>query len=259
MSTERREPTFNPSSSAIPREAEPPRTERRDAPQKSTPHYTAPPPPPSYEPVKQAGKGLAVVGLLLALAGIAFAGFLFLKLTEAQKVLAQADARISGLEEQLSLTSEESTATVVTLQANLKKLDADLQKAAKQAETNRTALASATQKLTSAESGIAQLKKDTAGVVNNIAALKKDITTQKTSFDASVGKIDTVATAITQQQQQQQSLSDEIAKVRMEMVDVEAINIRMKKTEEAIKAIDDYRRTTNREILQIKQQINSTN
>lgn len=256
MSTERREPTFNASAPISPREIDAPKPEPRRETVKTPPHYA---PAPALDSVPAKGNGLAIFALLIGLVASVLAGFLYWQLTETKKVLTQADARISGLEQQLSLTSEESTASVVTLQANLKKLDADLQKVSKQAETNRVGLAEASKKIATAETGVAQLKKDSAGVVSGIAALKKEMATQKTVFDTASGKIDTVATAITQQQQQQQSLSDEIAKLRMEMVDAEALNVRLKKTEESIKAIDDYRRTTNREILQIKQQINGVN
>ena len=64
-----------------------------------------------------------------------------------------------------------------------------------------------------------------------------------------------IGLGIAQQQQAVQSLKESLAKLELELVDLDNLARRTKSNEDAISAIDDYRRTTNREILQIKQQL----
>lgn len=200
---------------------------------------------------------VGVIALILSIVGLCAGGYLVWQLTEAQAALKLADTRIQGLEQQLNMTSEESTASVVTLQANLKKFEANLQKITQQVEANRTGLAASNGKITASERNITQLTKDRDTLVAGIADVKKSVAAQNSTIDSAVAKVDTAGTAIAKQQQQQQGLSEELAKLRMEMVDSEALNVRLKTVEEGIKSMDSYRLTTNREILQIKQQLSA--
>ncbi|MDN5138390.1 hypothetical protein, partial [Escherichia coli] len=74
--------------------------------------------------------------------------------------------------------------------------------------------------------------------------------------DAAAAKIDGMVTSTSQQTQNVQNLKEQMDKLRIEMTALDNLTSRMRTNEEAISAIDDFRRSTNREILQIKQQLN---
>lgn len=252
---ERREPTLSTGGMSEPAESSSRRyqetepdtsrpTARRATPA-ATPAYTAAAPSSS----------LPAVALVIALIAAAGAGFLGWQLFQAQTMLKQADVRIQGLEQQLSLTSEESSASVVTLQSNLKKLDAEVRRIAGLVETNRKAIAANTEKTTAVARDAANAQKAGTDAKASAATLKQEIAANKAVADAAAAKIDGMVASTSQQTQSVQNLKEEVDKLRFEMTALDNLTTRMRNSEEAISAIDDFRRSTNREILQIKQQL----
>ena len=73
--------------------------------------------------------------------------------------------------------------------------------------------------------------------------------------DAAAAKIDGMTTSASQQAQSVQNMKEELDKMALEMTALDTLASRTKNNEDAISAIDDFRRSTNREILQIKQQM----
>lgn len=213
---------------------------------------------PTNVPVYQAppqSSNLPAIALVVALLGAGGAGFLGWKLFETQAMLQQADTRIQGLEQQLNLTSEESSASVVTLQANLKKLDGEVRKLSDVLETVRKATTTNQEKIAAVARDTAAAKKEATDAKSGIAGLKQEVDANKALMDAATAKVDGAETAQAQNQQQLQNLKDELAKLQLELVDIDALTRRTRANEEAISSIDDYRRSTNREILLIKQQL----
>ncbi len=254
---ERREPTFSNSSSTLNDAAE-------SAPRRTQPSQMDDTPParnrpkPEIAPVRVApapSSSLPALALVVALISAAGAGFLGWQLFQAQAQLKQADGRIQNLEQQLNLTSNESSASVVALQANLKKLDSDLRTSIANIESNRKAIAAALEKISAVGRDAAVGKKEAGDAKAGLSTLKQTVDANKALADASAAKIDTASTGIAQQQQAVQSLKESLAKLELELVDLDNLARRTKSNEDAISAIDDYRRTTNREILQIKQQL----
>src|SRR5690606_26433157 len=127
---------------------------------------------------------------------VAAGGFLGWQLFEAQTQLKQADQRIKGLEQQLSLTSEESSASVVTLQSNLKKMDGELRRLAGLAEENRKGLAANTEKITAVGRDTANAQKAAADAKTGLASLKQEVSANKTVADAAIAKIDGMTTSV---------------------------------------------------------------
>ena len=198
---------------------------------------------------------LPAIALVVALLGVAGAGFLGWQLLQAQTMLKQADERIKGLEQQLSMTSEESSASVVTLQSNLKKLDGEVRRIAGVTEENRKGLASNTEKIAAVGRDTANAQKAANDVKASVTSLKQEVSANKTVADAAIAKIDGMNTSVSQQAQSVQNLKEELDKMALEMTALDSLASRTKNNEEAISAIDDFRRSTNREILQIKQQL----
>ena len=254
---ERREPTLSTGGITEPAESSPrrlpdqdPDLSARTARRPGTPSVSVAPPAPS--------SSLPAIALIVALAAAAGAGFLGWQLFQAQVMLKQADVRIKGLEQQLNLSSEESSASVVTLQSNLKKLDTEVRRIAGLVETNRKAIAATTEKTTAVSRDLANVQKLGNDAKTGIASLKQEIAANKTVADAAAAKIDGMVSSTSQQTQSVQQLKEQMDKLRLEMTALDNLTTRMRNSEEAISAIDDFRRSTNREILQIKQQLGNT-
>lgn len=212
-------------------------------------------PAPSYAGPAPTTSSLPLVALVIALVAVAAAGFLGWQLFQAQAMLKQADTRIQGLEQQLSLTSEESSASVVTLQSNLKKMDGELRRVAGLVEVNRKAIAAANEKTTAVGRDAANAQKAATEAKTATASLKQELAANKTVADAAAAKIDGMANSVSQQSKSVQELEEQLNKMSLEMTALDSLAARVRNNDEAIAAIDDFRRSTNRELLQIKQQL----
>lgn len=209
---------------------------------------------PAYT-VAAPSSSVPAIALVIALAAAGGAGFLGWQLFQAQAMLKQADMRIQGLEQQLSLTSEESSASVVGLQSNLKKLDAEVRRIAGLVETNRKAIADGAEKTAAVARDATNAQKLGNEAKTGLASLKQEVAANKAVADASAAKIDGMTTGVSQQAQSVQNLKEELDKMQLEMTALDSLAARTRTNEEAISAIDDFRRSTNRELLQIKQQL----
>jgi uncharacterized protein HemX len=166
---------------------------------------------------------LPAIALVIALVAAAGAGFLGWQLLQAQATLVSAEARILGLEQQLSLTSEESSASL--------------------------------EKINGLVRDTAQIRKDAVDAKSGLAAIKPELSATKTQIDAVVKKIDNYSDTLGQQGISVQQLREDVSRFKLELADVDALARRTKVNEDAIAAIDDFRRSTNRELLQIRQQL----
>lgn len=258
---ERREPTL--STGGISEQPEP---RRQQSPVPDHDDHDLPPARPARKPTPTANiayapapsSSLPAVALVIALVAVAGAGFLGWQLFQAQAMLKQADARILGLEQQLNLTSEESSASVVTMQSNLKKLDAEVRRIAGLTEENRKGLAANTEKMTAVGRDTANAQKAATDAKAGLASLRQEVAANKTAAEAAAAKIDGMTTSVSQQAQSVQNMKEELDKMALEMTALDSLASRTKNNEDAISAIDDFRRSTNREILQIKQQLGAT-
>jgi uncharacterized protein HemX len=255
---ERREPTLSTGGMSEPAEPSPRRTQEPDPDMLARPaRRSNPSSAPAYA-ASAPSSSLPAIALVIALVAAAGAGFLGWQLFEAQTMLKQADVRIKGLEQQLSLTSEESSASVVTLQSNLKKLDTEVRRIAGLVETNRKAIAANTEKTTAVTRDLANVQKVSNDAKTGLASLKQEVTASKAVADAAAAKIDGVVSSTSKQTQSVQQLKEQVDKLRFEMTALDNLTTRVSNSEEAISAIDDFRRSTNRELLQIKQQLGTT-
>lgn len=207
---------------------------------------------PYQDAPKSALPAIALVTALLAVVG---AGVLAWQLVNTQALLTKAEQRIGGLEQQLNLTSEESSASVVTVQSNLKKLDAEFRKVAAIVEENRKGLAAANTKVATATTTAANAKKSGDDAAAALKSLRQEVTATKTAATAATAKIDESLATVEQQMQSVKNMQETIHRMSLELTALDSLTARTKSNEEAISAIDDFRRSTNREILQIKQQL----
>ena len=257
---ERREPTLSPGGASEPTDTntrrqqsaydhddEPVSRPSRKPTPASTPAYVSAAPAPA--------SNLPAIALVIALAAVGGAGFLGWQLIETNEMLKQADTRIQGLEQQLNLSSEESTASVGTLQVNLKKLDGETRRIAGLVDEARKAITTNAEKTAAVGRDAANAQKLGNDAKTGIASLKQDVAANKTEADAAAAKIDGMSTSVSKQSQSLQNMKEQLDKMSLELTALDSLSNRLRNNEEAISAIDEYRRSTNRELLQIKQQL----
>lgn len=208
----------------------------------------------TYAPEYSSGGSgpLPAIALVIALLGVAGAGFLGWQLTEAQAALMKADSRISQLENQLNVASTESTASVGSLQVKLVSVDNEVKKLW---EVSRKTVADNTEKFNGVNKSLDANKKDIAEVKNAENSLKQDVLAQKASFDEAVARLDAQEKALVDQRKRIQDVSASVTAALSQVKSAEGLAARITKAEEAIDAIDDNRRTINRDLMQIKQQV----
>lgn len=252
---ERKEPTLSgitPDKDEI--EARQPRNQRRPERSPTTPPPGGTPPRGGQAPASGPG-GLTIIALILALAGLGGSGFLAWKFTQAQQTLGQAEARIADLEQRLDVTYDESSQSVEAIQAKLKWADSEIRKLwGVSYDTNRKNIASNSEQIEKLSSELASVKKETSGAQSAAANLKKSLSEVQSSV---TGLKNSVAT-LDEQRNRLQNLEEKLDQLDDRIAQLRNLSDRVKTNEEAITAIDSYRRSINRDLLAIKQQLGQT-
>lgn len=209
-----------------------------------------------YAPAAASSGTVPAIALVLALVGVGGAGFLGFQLMEAKNIIEKDSARIAQLESQLNVTSTESTQSVTALGINLQKVDSEVKKlwdANKKSNTDHNEKQNALSKsIDSAKAEINNLKGDTN-------SLKQDSLAHKLSIEELPPRIEEVNKNLAEQRKKITDVAASVSALSGQLKNTEALASRITKTEEAIDAIDDNRRTINKDLLQIKQQLGIKN
>ena len=239
---QRREPTFDGSSSSSmdPQIPNGPIGGRRHAPAQPAA------PAPAAEPSSGGGSSfLAIVALLLALAGLGGAGFLYTQWQETRVELVDAEARIVQLEKRFEMSGEESAASVEVLNAKVKENASEIRKLwGVSFDTNRKSIAANKATADAAKKEVAALASKVKGFessLKKVAALEGEITKLKES---------TVSAS--------RETKDKVAGLERQLNSVRAdLTARVGANEEAVQSIDSYRRTVNKDLVQLRDAIRS--
>lgn len=216
-----------------------------------------PTPPPAPESGSGPGK-VAVLALIVAIAGVGGSGYLMWQLTESQKSLADAEHRIAGLETRLNLNSDQSSQTVDEIQDKLEWADSEIRKLwgvshdtnRKKITANEDALVALKKQVSSAEKSATNASASAASVKKELQAQLDKLTAQLTQANKTMAKLESAPDRI-------ESLSLDVQRVSQQLPGMRDLAGRVKTNEEAIAAIDAYRRNINNDILQLKRQISS--
>jgi len=244
MNTERKEPKISgirPDQDEIARHQ---RQKTRSTPTQTTSTRT------SSQPVRPQvivrTSKLGALGLFIALLASGAAGFTYWQLTLAHQSLADAGERLKVLENQLELSDDESNASMTAMQAKLKWADSEIRKLwAVSYDTNRK--------------GIAANQTEVSALKESLAAydgkLKAAVDSAKTEIqlvnELLEGQQSSVAKAESASQQQLKTvreLSDKLKSLERLESDLKS---RISANEEAIKAIDGFRRNVSQQLLQL--------
>lgn len=210
---------------------------------------TAPPPGP---PAAGPGNGLVIFALILAVAGLGGSGFLAWKFYQAAQELAQSQGRIANLEERLNITYDESSESVDAIQEKLDWADSEIRKLWGVAyDTNRKNIAANTAQLTTLQRDLASVRQnaDSAqGAVEGLKGSLSELQSEVASLKSAVGSVD-------EQRKRLQNLEEKLDQVNDQLAQLSSLPDRVATNEEAIAAIDAYRHSINRELLDIKEQL----
>lgn len=199
---------------------------------------------------------LPAIALVVALIGVGGAGFLGWKFTEAQVALAKASDRITQLESQLNVTSTESTASLGSLQANIRTVDSEVKNLR---ENTRKLIAEHTDRLGSLGKTLDNLKADLGNVKNDASSIKQDVLANKLTFDELPPRVEAFEKSLAEQRKKVQDVASSVTVLQSQLKSSEGLASRVNSTEEAIDAIDDNRRNINRDLALIKQQLGIKN
>lgn len=245
---QRREPTLDGSSPSLdPQIANGPIGGGRRFRAESPAAAQAPSPAREMEPAPRSGGSsfLAIVALMLGLAGLGAAGFLYSQWQVTRAQLADADVRITQLEKRFEMSGEESAASVEVLNAKVKENSSEIRKLwGVSYDTNRKDIAANKSAAAAAKKDIAALSKKVSGVessLKKVAAMESELAKLKDStVNASRETRDKVAT-----------LERQLSSVRADLT------ARVGANEEAVQSIDTYRRSVNKDLVQLRDAIRS--
>lgn len=199
------------------------------------------------------GSALSVIALLLALVGTGLGAFGVWQLQDSQAQLASANKRIVELEAQLNLTNTESGQTVSAIHEKLEWADSEIRKLwGVSYDTNRKAIRANADKVAQLDKTVKAAAAD-AKKANELAAAQR-------------ATLDTLRSQSGEQQLLLSRASEEIDLLKQQLQEansklntltkqVSGLPERVASTEEAIKAIDAFRRTANNDIQQLKQRV----
>lgn len=199
---------------------------------------------------------VAVFALLLAVAGIGGSGYLAYMLTESQKDLVAAENRITDLEARLNLNSSESNETVDEIRDKLEWADSEIRKLwGVSYDTNRKSITANKDALAASKRTLTAVEKDAAAAKAAAASLKRDMDGQLAALKKQLADATAAMATLTSSADRIESLSLDVERIMQQMPGLRGLATRVKTNEEAIAAIDAYRRSINRDILQLKQQL----
>ncbi len=228
----------------------------QDEPERGGGRHQPPPPPPRSS--RSGGGFLAVVALLLAMASLGGSGYLAWQLQESQAALERSTELIRQLEGRLELTSDEASQSVEEIQEKLRWADSEIRKLwGVSYDRNRTAIAENRSNIEKLTSDLAAIRRESTEVKNLANSLRQQIETSRTAVEQALTDIRGSLGSIDDQRRQLLMLSEQLSRTDAQLREMRNLAQRVSANEEAIAAIDAYRRSINRDLLQIREQIST--
>jgi hypothetical protein len=202
------------------------------------------------------GGPLVWVLALLAIGALGWAGWLQMQLMESQALMGAYQLRVEDLEGRLSVTDESVNESSVAMQVKLKELDGEIRKLWDNvAKKQQQAIEGHTGR-------IAALEKNLKAAQGSSSELDKKLTQQGTAVAEMRKQLERSAKAeatvelnkrkLEEQQVALESLVERINRVAAEQT---KLMQRVGTNEEWVQSINNFRRQTNRELVNIKQQL----
>lgn len=210
------------------------------------------PPPSGRPPAGGGGSGLAVFALILALIGLGGSGFLAWKFLEAEQELLSSEARIADLERRLDITYDESADSLEAIQAKLQWADSEIRKLwGVSHDTNRGNITRNREQIEALRGELTSARSETGTVKSALEEVTKSVADVRSNLASLKAGVDSVA----EHQRRLQNLEESLDRVNDRVAQLMGLPNRVKSNEEAIEAIDAYRRSINRDLLAIKERL----
>lgn len=210
------------------------------------------PPQPKYREAKPSSSPLAMIALVVALLGVGAGGFSFWKLQESEVARTDAERRIVELEGRLNLSNSESDQSVTRILERVDKAEEQYDLLWANYRTHRD--------------GIAQSNDSVKRLDGSVKTAATDAKAAKVLAEGHESKISSLQSKTSEQQLLLTRVSENNgnAQTRLQQVDqlakqleatVNELAATSASNEEAIKAIDAFRRSANNDIQQLKQRL----
>ncbi|AMX02977.1 hypothetical protein [Microbulbifer thermotolerans] len=188
---------------------------------------------------------LALFALILALAGLGAAAFLYQQWQASRVQLVDAEARIAELEKRFEMSDEEASASVEVLNAKVKENASEIRKLwGVSYDTNRKSIAANKKSAAANKKELAAL----AGKVNGLSASVQKIAAVESSL-AELRKNTT---------EKQRETADKLVSLERQLASVRSdLTARVGANEEAVESMDAYRRSVNKDLVQLREAIRS--
>lgn len=218
--------------------------------------------------VVKSNSPLAGFSLFVGFLGLGLAAFAFWMLTQAQaqfnEQLKAAESRITGLEQRLELSDDESTQSVTALQANLKKAvedvrasESEIRKLWDTRNVNKNAIADNEKAIAGVKSANAQaakkledqLARQQISQTEKVALIEKELASLTTQQNTLSAKLQNTAGL--------DALRNQVKTLETKLAALDQLSTRVISNEEAIDAIDAYRLNINRQLLELQQKVST--
>lgn len=204
---------------------------------------------------------------VLALAGL---GYALWQLNQAQAVMQSQSVRLAQLEDKLALSDDSATQSLSSIGAKVRELNVAAVKAESEIDklwaarnVNVKAIKEGAKKVTSlgqSQAGLAKTQKKLSTTtsslnkkVTGLSALKASVDSTSQSVSEHDLLLQSVRERISNHSSSLKTLSAKVDSSSSAAKKVGDIDKRLKSTEEAITSFDAFRRTVNRDLLQLKQ------
>ncbi|MEX1032540.1 MAG: hypothetical protein WDZ30_04220 [Cellvibrionaceae bacterium] len=213
--------------------------------------------PAATRPAPAKSSSTAVFAFLLALVGIGAAAFSVWQLQAAQQTMAAAEGRIAELEARLNLTSTESDQSVTKIHEKLEWADSEIRKLwgvsydtnRKGIEANKNQLAGLDKIAKTAAADAKKANEISSGQQNTLASLRSQSGEQQLIVTRATEQIDALQRQLREMTDKTTALEAQVDKLQNSLAP------RVANNEEAIKAIDSFRRTANSDIQALKERV----
>lgn len=206
--------------------------------------------------VRQSSGMLLWFTFLLACGGLAVGGYSLWQWQISQQTVNDQQTRIVELEKQLAVSDDSATQSLASVGVKVRDLDqrhktamSEIDKLWAARKANLKTLTDTGKKLEALEQNIAKANQS----LKALAALTKstELNSQRVSEQELL--VQSLRERMGQQAKSVERLSSQVKKAQTSSATIRAIDARTKNTEEAITAFDAFRRTVNRDLLQLKQ------
>ena len=209
------------------------------------------------EPAPAGGNSAIVYVLAVVAAGLlGWVGWQQMQLGDTRAVLAASQARIADLEQRLSVTDESVNQSSVSMQVKIKDLDGEIRKLWDNVwKKNQETLAAHQTQLAALDKSVKAAQAEVAKASQSLSAQQKSVEGMRGQLEKVEKTEATVELSKRKLDEQQVALESVTEKLNRISAEQDKLAQRISTNEEWVQSINNFRKQTNREIVNLKQQL----